>query len=334
MWLENIQFTYHFAFFLIFVWIGFFVFFLKKRKKGIVLISFSELEKVYKNSNIFYPLYFFLLFLILFLYVLLLANPQEVQSSQVVKKNGIDISIVFDVSLSMEAQDLKPSRIEAAKKVLTQFFEGITSDRVSLVLFAWKPFASTPLTFDMGFLKNYVQKITTSIVDQTNDSLNGTAIWDAIVLWESQLEDGKNQNREKIMILITDGEANKGLDPLIALKLLKDKKIRTYTIGIGWLEKTNVIIKDNLWFEHLMDVGGVDEATLKKIADETGAQYYRATSGWVFEDIFSKIQKLEKKEVSVDQKMTTKARYDELISIILACMGVVFGISIFKNMRT
>ncbi|NCP77098.1 VWA domain-containing protein [bacterium] len=83
-----------------------------------------------------------------------------------ISKNGIDIAIVFDISKSMLAEDIQPNRITAAKKVMSDFVSRFTSDRLAIVLFAGKPFLSTPLTFDYTALVNTVEQMTTDSIRQ------------------------------------------------------------------------------------------------------------------------------------------------------------------------
>jgi len=129
----------------------------------------------------------------------------------------------------MIAQDILPSRIDVAKKVFSDFIWALESDRVGLILFAGNPFQSVPLTYDYDFLKNFIDDMSVESVDQNNPILQGTAIGDALVLGSGVLSK-ENPEREKIIILITDGEANRGIEPELALKLLKEKNTKTYTI--------------------------------------------------------------------------------------------------------
>lgn len=112
----------------------------------------------------------------LVLFVLLLASPYQKFTQETVERNGIDIEILFDVSYSMTATDLKPSRLEIAKKVFSDFVNGLTSDRVGMIVFAGKPFTSFPLTFDYHFIQQFLQNLTIDIIDQSMYGLQGTAI--------------------------------------------------------------------------------------------------------------------------------------------------------------
>lgn len=107
-----------------------------------------------------------------------LTNPVTSSTHTEISKNGIDIAIVFDISKSMLAEDIKPNRIEAAKKVMSDFASHFTSDRLAIILFAGKPFLSTPLTFDYTALVDAVEHMTTDSIRQDIPGLSGTAMGD------------------------------------------------------------------------------------------------------------------------------------------------------------
>ncbi|MDD3303147.1 MAG: VWA domain-containing protein, partial [Candidatus Gracilibacteria bacterium] len=289
--------------------IGFVIYIFFKKKNKIKFSFYEDVKKVYKHSNTYYYIFYVLLVLIIVCYTIILANPNKTNTTEKVNKNGVDIVLAFDISYSMEATDLQPSRMDVARNVISSFLGNLKTDRVGVVIFSGKPFTSIPLTFDYNFLKDYVATLSPETINQNNMSLQGTAIGDAMVMG-SYLYDNKSKDREKVMIIVTDGEANKGLDPTTALKLLKDKKIKAYTVGIGGLEKTYTYVTDQFGNQLKAEVGGVDEPTLKKIATETGGKYYRATSQTVFKEIFDEINKLEKKDIQVETKKVYDTRYE------------------------
>lgn len=312
----------------IFIIIGFLLY----RKKNKIRFSFFEdLKLVYKQNNFYYYLYFILLFIISLVFITIIANPNVKTTTEKIKKNGIDIVLVFDVSYSMEATDLEPNRISVARDVISSFLWNLKTDRVWVVVFSWKPFTSIPLTYDYDFLKEYINTINTSTVNQNSMVLQWTAIWDAMLMW-SYLFDEKSNEREKVMIIVTDWEANKWLKPTTALKLLKDKKIKSYTIWIWWLEKTSVYIDNFFWNKLKVQIWWVDEETLKKIASETWWKYYRASSNEVFKKIFNDIDLLEKKEIEVDVKKLYEPRY-EYFYYTLLFLYFLFVLLLFKRVR-
>lgn len=306
-----------------------FLFFKKKNK--VKFLFFEDLKKVYKKSSIFYYGFFILIIIMSVLYVIIIANPNTKNSTENIMKNGIDIVLVFDVSYSMEATDLKPSRIEVARDVLSSFLWNLKTDRVWVVVFSGKPFTSIPLTFDYGFLKDYVSKLTTETINQNNTTLQWTAIWDAMLMW-TYLFDEKSIDREKVMIIVTDWEANKWLEPNIALKLLKDKNVKAYTVWVWWLEKSYVTVLDNFWRKLQAELWWIDEKSLKNIANETWWKYYRATSKEVFNTIFSDIDKLEKKDIEVEIKKLYDTKY-EYFYYLLLIMQTIFVLLVLKKVR-
>lgn len=148
----------------------------------------------------------------------------------------------------MLAEDIQPNRIEAAKKVIADFFGHFTSDRLAVVLFAGKPFLSTPLTFDYTALTDVVEHITTDSIRQDVPGLSGTAMGDGLLVAIDTLENGSKNTtdgkREKVIIVLTDGEANMGVNPSVAAKLAAEKGIKIYTIGIGDPNGTDLYITD------------------------------------------------------------------------------------------
>lgn len=303
---------------------------MKTKKKVIVFSGWEELKQVYKKESLYYLSFLFSLFCIFSLFFILFASPVSYHEKEKINKNGVDIALVLDLSLSMEAPDIAPTRIEAAKKVIKEFIAGLESDRVWIVLFAWKPFVSVPLSFDYPFLLDFIEKTSTDRIDQWVYDLQGTAMGDALLI-ATNLFDEKSE-REKVIILLTDGEANKGIDPKLALKMLKEEGIKTYTIGIGGNEKTFVETYDMAWWIQRLEVGAVDEDTLKKIAEETGGKYFLWSSLDSLESIFSEIAKLEKKEIEAESIFIKETKTDMLISFLLLFFLILFFLH-FKNLR-
>lgn len=284
----------------------------------------SLLKEIYWWQSIWYRAYSLLLLLWTIVFIMLLAIPLESQSIEKVKKNGIDIEIVFDLSYSMIAKDIEPNRLEVAKRVFVNFVSQLETDRVGLVLFSGKPFQSVPLSYDYDFLKDFISNITMETIDQWRWGLQGTAIWDGLVLASDILSQDKTE-REKVIILITDGEANTGVEPSVALKLLKDQGIKTYTIWV-WKDKESTIdVTNPLGFAQRILVGGLDEEILKKIAWETWGEYFRADSPEAFQNIIDTISRLEKKELEMESySFQNEATRELIIFQILLFLGVLY----------
>lgn len=122
-------------------------------------IALDLIAALSQKSSWMYRAYIFLLLFLSFIIICMLAGPYKNYSIETQKKNGVDIEIVFDLSYSMIATDITPSRIEVAKKVLHDFIGELSSDRVGMVLFAGQAFASVPLTYDYDFLQEFIKQM-------------------------------------------------------------------------------------------------------------------------------------------------------------------------------
>lgn len=153
--------------------------------------------------------------------------------------------IVLDLSYSMLATDIAPNRLEAAKTVFTQFLEGLNQHRVGVVLFAGKAFQSLPLNYDTKFMEEFMNDLEIETLNQNHPDMQGTAIGDALMMAASLLQREENE-REKVILLATDGEANKGLEPEIALQFVKKQGYKVYTIGIGKEKESTLLLRNAL----------------------------------------------------------------------------------------
>lgn len=325
-------FPYAFLLFLGLILLG--VYFLSnKQKKWVHISSFDDVLRVYKKHSLYYYLVYTLFFLGGSIFIILFANPKQFFVEETVKKNGIDIVLVLDLSYSMQATDISPSRLEAAKKVSSDFIQKLQTDRVWLVLFAGVPFISVPMTFDYRFIQSFLTEIHRDTIEQSSTTLWGTAVGDALLLAVKALDIENSQEREKVIIFITDGAATTWVDPLLVLKYLKEKRIKTYTIWVWWDTDTFVILENPFGFPEKRLIWPVDEESLQKIAWETWGQYFRVTNEDTFERVFDEIQKLEKKEIVVESQTIEKERYF-LLSLILCCIYIgIFWLLGFKSIR-
>lgn len=242
--------------------------------------------------------------------VVALARPQK--SDTLVKKNieGIDIMMVLDISDSMLIEDMKPTnRIEAAKSVMRAFIEKRSSDRIGVIIFAGESFTLVPLTLDYQLILDRISKIETA---QDAHIKDGTAIGVALANAANRLKESTAKSR--VMIFMTDGENNCGtIDPETGLEVAKGYGIKIYSMGLGkdGMAKLPVPQKDafgNRVMTYIPFESTVNEALLKKMADDTGGRYYRANKENSLVGIFNEIDSLEKTKIDVN-KFT---RYSEL----------------------
>jgi len=161
----------------------------------------------------------------LFFILLALIQPRFGYQWKEVRKRGLDLMIALDISKSMLAEDVKPSRLERAKREVIDLLNILSGDRVGLVAFSGKAFVHSPLTLDYGALKLFIAELSPG-----NISMGGTAIADALYLSMNAFED--KSTKSKAVILITDGEDHSG-KVKDALKTATEKGVRIFTVGIG-----------------------------------------------------------------------------------------------------
>lgn len=240
------------------------------------------------------PMLFVMRMLALSALIVALARPQ---STDVTNKSrttrGIDIVMSIDVSGSMLAKDLKPNRMEALKRVASEFVEQRINDRVGLVVFAAESYTKTPVTSDKAVVLQALDGIKYDNVLQ-----DGTGIGVGLATAVNRLKDSKAKS--KVIILLTDGVNNSGfIDPMTASEIAKEYGIKVYTIGIGtngMAEFPYAIAPNGQFLFKRMKVE-IDEKVMKDIAAMTGGKYFRATSNQSLENIYSEINKLETTEV-------------------------------------
>lgn len=205
-------------------------------------------------------------------------------------KNGIDIVIAMDISLSMLARDFEPNRLEAAKKVAKEFIDGREGDRIGLVAYEGEAFTACPSTLDYAVLKKQIDWLQPGLME------GGTAIGTGLGTAVTRLRNDSLPS--KVIILLTDGVNNQGeLTPEMAAQLAKSKNIRVYTIGVGTLgmAPSPVVTPFGLQYENIPVE--IDEETLAKVAEITGGKYFRATDEESLRTIYDEINKLEKRKM-------------------------------------
>ena len=267
-----------------------------RRKKEVPAVSFSSLQQfsaVRTWRTTLRPLLYVLRGLALAALIVALARPRS--SSEITKTKtteGIDIILSIDMSSSMLAKDLKPNRIEALKRVASQFIEQRTSDRIGIVVYSGESYTKVPATTDKSVVIQALKDIKQGEIE------DGTAIGMGLGTAINRLKDSKTKS--KVIILMTDGVNNTGvIDPLSAAELAKEYGIRVYTIGIGTNGKalSPVAYNPDGSLQYDMVPVEIDDKLLSEIAKSTGGQYFRATDNKKLAQIYTEIDKLEKSKI-------------------------------------
>lgn len=232
-------------------------------------------------------------------FIVAAARPQSYSSGQNMYTEGIDIAMVLDISGSMLSEDLKPNRIEAAKKVIDDFIAGRTNDRIGLVIFSQDAFTQCPLTIDYSVLRNLLKQVHSGMID------DGTAIGNAIANGVNRLKDSKSKS--KVMILLTDGVNNAGeIDPITAAQIAQKFGVRIYTVGVGTMGEAPYPFQTPFGIRYQMIPVEIDENLLQQISNITGGKYFRATNNKKLEEIYNEIDRLEKTRVEVTSYRNAK----------------------------
>ena len=268
-----------------------------KGKKSSATLKISSVKGFKAEKSIaakLKPYLFVLRLLALSSLIIAMARPRKVDiSSQTKSTKGVDIVMAIDVSGSMLAKDLKPNRMEALKKVASNFVEGRPNDRIGIVVYAAEAYTKTPVTSDKGIVQDAIRSIKYDNVLQ-----DGTGIGMGLTTAVNRLKDSKAKS--KVIILLTDGVNNAGfIEPETASQIAKEFGIKVYTIGIG----TN----GDAMFPYAYAPGGgflfrmmpveIDVSLLQTIAKNTGGKYFRANNNSKLEAIYAEINKLETTEI-------------------------------------
>jgi len=247
--------------------------------------------------------------------IVALARPQSTSGGQNVTTEGIDIVMALDLSASMLAEDLKPNRIEAAKKVAREFIDGRPTDRIGLVVFSGESFTQCPITSDHSVLKNLIGGL------QSGMLADGTAIGEGLATAVNRIKSSKAKS--KVIILLTDGVNNVGeVSPQTAGDIAKTFNIRVYTIGVGTQGMAPYPVRTPFGVQTQMVPVDIDEATLKSISAETGGKYFRATRTSELREIYSEIDKMEKTKIDVTEYRNKSEEFYPLIMIALLCLAI------------
>ncbi|MDB4958440.1 MAG: von Willebrand factor type [Myxococcales bacterium] len=252
-----------------------------------------------------------------------LTGPRAGDKSSRIRRDGIAIVMAIDVSGSMRALDLSEktqelTRLDAVKKVFEQFVLGREDDAVGLVAFARYADTRSPLTLDHGNLVTAARQL-----DFARQDEDGTAIGAGLELAVQRLVDFKA--RGKVIVLLTDGESNiHEIDEDTAIEDATKAGIKVYTIGAGTNGVAPIRVDRGDGRSELMQMQvSIDETMLRRIADKTGGQYFRATDNASLRKIYAQIDKLE--HTSIEGVQFTEYRLFYGRFVIAAMMLVVLA---------
>lgn len=265
-----------------------------------------------------------------------LARPTRLSRAESGEERGIDIMLVLDLSLSMEAvfeggasiarqgEPLrKPTRLDTAKDVIVDFVARRKNDRLGVVVFGRSAYILSPPTLDKTLLANLVRHLELGVVDGT-----GTAIGDALGAGVARLR--RSDARSKVVVLLTDGDSNAGsVSPEYATHLAQGQNVRVYTVQIGNGDDAEVMRGYDRFGEpvYVRERYPVNPALLKKISQDTGAESYIANDRRGLESSMHAIlDKLEKSTLEA-----SRASYEELFWAPLGLAGLLLFLELLSR---
>jgi Ca-activated chloride channel family protein len=243
------------------------------------------------------------------LFAVALAQPQCGSHTELVKRTGIDVVVALDASNSMLARDVQPSRIERARLELITLLDELKGDRVGLVVFAGTAFIQSPLTTDYEAAKLFLRA-----VDPREMPQGGTDIGGALELCKELLENGGGASRDRVIVLLSDGE-DFGGDVDEAVEALKAAGIRVFAVGIGSEsgEPIPLLDKSGAVAGYKKDADGttvltrLDKAALARVAEATGGELFHQQRQVAMSGVVERIDRLQKAEM--ESRMTV--RYEQ-----------------------
>lgn len=269
--------------------------FADKKMQSVLLPVYSKIKEITR---------FGIVVLALVCLIFAAADPQVGTKIENVKETGIDIYILLDVSLSMQAQDIKPSRLDKAKMEISNLIQRLRGDRIGLIVFAGEPFVQFPLTSDYSAANLFLSAADVSTVPD-----QGTAIAAAVNLATKSFD--YSSKTERVMVIFTDGEDHEG-NLQDAIDKAKENDIKVYTIGLGSPDGVPIPVYNSQGQQtgFKTDTKGnvvltkLDESALKDIASGTGGQYLRgANDRDELDIIYNDLSKIKKTEFG-EKKVT------------------------------
>ncbi len=316
-WIKEIDFTQPLVFFQ-FAWIPVLTWWYVKqynKKQATIRVSTANAFTVSSAKNSLRHLPFVFRLLAISCLILALARPQKRNNQQQTQGEGIDIVLCMDISGSMGARDIPPSRLDVSKEVAEQFVLNRPVDRIGVVIFSGEAFSLVPLTTDKNMLVTEIRALQTA-----RYLADGTVIGEGLATAVDRLS--QSQSKSKVIILLTDGKEDppdtRLIDPLTALEIAKSKGVKVYTIGMGAAPSTIVERTPTKPGQKNAAFDFLDEELLRRIADETGGKYFRARDKAALEGIYNQIDKLEKSKVEI---MSYKRYQERFLPFLLAALA-------------
>jgi len=278
------------------LWLAYFVMRFWQNKKQKQFADSHLLDKIVVEKSKFKPFIKLLLISLSLLFLIVgLTNPKMGTKLEKVKRRGVDIVFAVDVSKSMDAEDVAPSRLEKAKRLVSKIIDNLGSDRIGIIAYAGEAYPLLPITTDYAAGKIFLQNMNSNLV-----SSQGTAIDDAIDLANTYFDD---EDINKILVILSDGEDHSEKAVEKAKEAAKNG-ITIFSVGIGTKKGAPIPIKKNgNLYGYKKDKTGqtvithLNDKTLREIAKVTNGKFIDGNNAKnVVNFISDALKKMDKKE--------------------------------------
>lgn len=287
-----------------------------KRKKQREFGSVEMVQKLSPDSSSFKSVLKLIVLVLAFACLILgLVNPKIGTKMETVKREGIDIVFAVDVSKSMLAEDIAPSRLEKSKQIVSQIINQLGSDRIGIVAYAGSAFPVLPITSDYGVAKMFLQSMNTDIV-----SSQGTSLDEAIKLSATYFDE--KSKTSKLMIMISDGEDHsEGAES--AAEEANKIGMKIITIGVGTekggtipLRRNGVIESYKRDKDNQIVITKLNPESLKSIAKATNGNYVNgANTKEVLEFVKNTLDKIQKTEFEATEMAEYQSQFQWFLAI-------------------
>lgn len=292
-----------------------------KRKKQREFGDLDMVKKLSPEKSVFKPiLKLIVMLLALSALILGLVNPKIGTKMETVKREGIDIVFAMDVSKSMLAEDVAPSRLEKSKQIVSQIINQLGSDRIGIVAYAGSAFPVLPITTDYGVAKMFLQSMNTGIV-----SSQGTSLDEAIKLSSTYFDD--KSKTSKLLILISDGEDHsEGAEA--AAEEANKLGMKIITIGVGTEKGSTIPLRRNGIVESFQRDNN-NEVVVTKLNQESLTTIAKATKGGyvngnntkeVLEYVKNALNNIQKTEFEATQMADFQSQFQWFLGLAFALL--------------
>lgn len=252
------------------------------------------------------------------LFLVALSGPSIGSAMKEIKQEGKDIFIAIDLSQSMNAEDIGPSRIQRVKFELQNLIRNFSSDRIGLIIFSSEAFIQCPLTFDQNVLQLHLDGLNTELVPNQGTDLAAPL---SLALKKFNNEES-NEPKSKSIILISDGE-DFGEDFTDILDDIKDANVKVFTVGVGTYEGATIPARNGI----IMDpktgapaISALETGNLKRIASQTEGAYFELSDE--IQEIPQLVATIEKLEGAVTGTRMVEASANKYFYFLLVAFAL------------